>query len=408
MNYKFESVEESVWSATSSKTNYPTLDYNNTTIYDLVIVGWWITWISAAYYAQQAWLSVALVERYGIVEWTTGGTTAKLTAQHYLIYHELIKRHGREVAQAYADANIHGIDEIEHIGQKLNIDSDFARKDAYIFTKEDDKVGIIKEEVGATQSLWLPSSFETTIDLPYTITWAIKYTNQAQFHPRKYLLPLAEYFVNQWGMIYENTTATDIVPGEIATIITEKWSLKAKFVIEASSKPFWKPKFFENKYRSKVSYWLAVELQEDSYYPKNLYLTTDEPLRTTRSMPWENDKQLMIFGWESHNANDWDPEPHYEILEREVRQIYPVKKIHYRWLADDLMPYDKIPFIGLMPGHNNIYVSTWYRARGLARWVAAAEAIVQAIIWKPLKWMQYFNLERLLQATKDEDKIEKV
>ena len=66
-------------------------------------------------------------------------------------------------------------------------------------------------------------------------------------------------------------------------------------------------------------------------------------------MPWHHGKQLMIFGGESHNANDRDPDPHYEILEKEVHELYPVKKIHYRWLADDLMPYDKIPFIGAMP-----------------------------------------------------------
>ena len=66
----------------------------------------------------------------------------------------------------------------------------------------------------------------------------------------------------------------------------------------------------------------------------------------------------MIFGGESHSASDRDPDPHYEILEKEVHEIYPVKKIHYRWLADDLMPYDKIPFIGRMPGEKNIYVAT--------------------------------------------------
>lgn len=408
MTYQFESAEEAVWTATTPKTHYPKLEQHDTTIYDLVIVGGWITWISAAYYAQQAWLTVALVEKLGIVEWTTGGTTAKLTAQHYLIYHELITRHSTELAQAYADANIHGINEIERISKKLDIESDFARKDAYIYTRKQDKIDTIKKEVKVTQSLGLPSSFETTIDLPFSITWAIKYSHQAQFHPRKYLLPLAQEIVNQWWVIYENTEALDIIPGDIVTVTTKHWSLKAKHVLEASSQPFRKPDFFKDRYRSKVSYGLAVELEEGADYPDNLYLTTDEPLRTTRSMPWKEGKQLMIFGGESHNANDRDPDPHYETLEKEVHTTYPVKKIHYRWLADDLMPYDKIPFIGLMPDYKNIYVATWYRARGLARWVAAAEAIVQSIIGKPFDWMQYFNLERLREDVRPEDKVEKV
>ena len=43
------------------------------------------------------------------MQWTTGGTTAKLSSQHYLIYDYLTKRHGKEVAAAYAKANEDGI-----------------------------------------------------------------------------------------------------------------------------------------------------------------------------------------------------------------------------------------------------------------------------------------------------------
>lgn len=157
-----------------------------------------------------------------VVQWTTGGTTAKLSAQHYFIYHNLVRRHGKQVAQAYADANMHGIDEIERIGKKLNIQSDFARRNAYIFSQRDDKVAIMKEEAEVAQSLGLPASFVTEIELPYTITGALKFENQAQFHPRKYLLPIAEEFVKRGGVIYEQTEAKDLTPGEVHTIVTDK------------------------------------------------------------------------------------------------------------------------------------------------------------------------------------------
>lgn len=408
MTYTFESENASVREKTSEATDYPSLDKDDDTVYDLVIVWGGITWISAARYAQQSWLKVALLEKLRLSQRTTWGTTAKLSAQHYFVYHILVARHGKEVAQAYADANMHGIDEIERIASENNIDADFSRKNAYIFSQLEEKVDIMKNEAAVAKSLGLPASFVDEIDLPYDITGALRFENQAQFHPRKYLIPLAKKFVENGGVIYEKTEAKDIKPGNPHTLITEHWTLQAKHILQACTAPFWQHDLFEGKYWNKVSYGLAVELKEGEDYPQDMYLRTDDNIRTVRSMPLEKGKQRMIFGGESHNAEDRDPDPHYEILEKEVRKTYNVEKIHYRWLADDLMPYDKIPFIWALPSYDSIYVATWFRARGLARGVAAAQMIIQSIIGNPPKALQYFSPERLLESLKEEDRSEAI
>lgn len=404
MTTSLEGKDASLWVATTKQTNYPTLTSDDT-IYDLVVVGGGITGVAAAYEAQRRGLKTALVEKDRLVEWTTGGTTAKLTSQHYLIYDYLTKRHGKEAAQAFADANEKGINKIEQLSQQLGIDSDFSRRSAYVYTKDPAKTKDIKAEVAAAQQLDLPAGFETTTDLPFEVESAIKFADQAQFHPRKFLLGLVEAYVANGGVVYEHTKATDIAPGEINTVVTEQGSLKARNVLQASGMPFWRSDIFDGYMWEKASYALAVRLKDDSAYPEGMYITTDSPMRTIRSAEYDGDR-VLIYGGESHEYDEatFDPDAHYEVLIRDVRKDYDVDAVLFRWLASDNMPYDRMPYIGAMPGQTNIYTITGYRAWGLAWAMSATEAIIDEITGSPAKWVKPFSLDRLNQPVRDEDK----
>lgn len=405
MVYELKGEDKSLWVGTTKRTDYPKFNQDNT-LYDVVVVGGGITGIAAAYYMQQAGQKVAVIEKGRIVEWTTGGTTAKLTSQHYLTYDYLIKRHGKKVAAAFAKANQDGIDEIENLSKKLGIDCDFSRQDAYVFTNNKNKIDDIKLEVEAAKSLGLPASFEEKINLPMPAKAAIKFTDQAQFHPRKFLLRLAEIFVASGGVIYENTEATDIIPGSPHQInIKSGGHIHAKFILQASGEPFWGNEIFKDKMWIKMSYGLAVTLKNKADYPEGMYMTTDEPLRTIRYAPHE-DSQVLIYGGESHEYSDdsWDPDAHYKNLIRDIRKQFDVDKILYRWLAGDYMPYDRIPYIGPMPKYPSIYVVTGYRAWGLAWAMSAAQAILGYAEQKPPQWAAPFSLDRLKLPTLKSDK----
>ena len=59
---------------------------------DVLVIGGGISGILCAYTLKEAGLSVVLVEANTLCSGNTAGTTAKITAQHGLIYHKLLNK----------------------------------------------------------------------------------------------------------------------------------------------------------------------------------------------------------------------------------------------------------------------------------------------------------------------------
>src|SRR5690349_16304032 len=94
---------ESLWRETSSFPSFSALKEDIQT--DVLIAGAGITGITSAYLLVKAGLKVAVVDAGKILDGTTGFTTAKVTAQHGLIYDQLISHFGEEGARLYLEAN---------------------------------------------------------------------------------------------------------------------------------------------------------------------------------------------------------------------------------------------------------------------------------------------------------------
>lgn len=177
---------------------------------DVCIVGGGITGISCGYYLAKSGLKVAILEKDLLAYKTTGNTTAKITSQHGLFYKYLIDSFSVDFAKLYLEANQNAIQNIKSIIDDENIDCDFEKQDSYIFTQDEKEVDIIKKEVDAVNLLDFPADFVTDITLPIDILAAIKFPNQAQFHPRKYLIGLINSILKNSGELYENSKVVDI------------------------------------------------------------------------------------------------------------------------------------------------------------------------------------------------------
>lgn len=111
MSKKLPETTTSYWRDSVEIPDFPTLEKDLQV--DICIVGGGMTGITAAYALTKAGLKVALLEANHLLGGTTGHTTAKITAQHDLIYDELITNMGKNNARLYYEANRAALEFIE-------------------------------------------------------------------------------------------------------------------------------------------------------------------------------------------------------------------------------------------------------------------------------------------------------
>src|SRR5262249_17811608 len=146
---------------------------------DVGIVGAGITGITAAYLLSKEGLKVAIVEAGSVLNGTTGHTTAKVTAQHGLLYDELINHFGEEKARLYYESQMAAIRFVKEKG----IECDLSSEDAYIYATTDEYRRNIETEWAAYERLGIDGALKDTIPFKIQTTAALMMQNQAQFHP---------------------------------------------------------------------------------------------------------------------------------------------------------------------------------------------------------------------------------
>ena len=171
---------QSIWSESCKFRKREVLDKDIKT--DTIIIG-----------AGMAGIDVILIDAAEMASGNTKNTTAKITSQHDLIYDKLISEFGEKKARQYAKANELAIKKYKEIIKERKIDCEFEEKSAYVYSLNE--VENIKKEVEAANKLGISAEFVESINLPFEIKGAVKFNNQAQFNPLKFLAMLANFVI---------------------------------------------------------------------------------------------------------------------------------------------------------------------------------------------------------------------
>ncbi|WP_458415278.1 FAD-dependent oxidoreductase [Schinkia sp. CFF1] len=341
---------------------------------DVVIVGGGITGITAAYLLVKEGIKVALIDAGKLLNGTTGHTTAKITAQHDLIYDEFINHFGISKARMYYEANSNALKFIKNTIHELQIDCDFSEQDAYLYTTSEQNVQKIEKEYQAYQKLNIDGKLVR--EIPFTIKTylALGMKNQAQFHPLKYLTRLVKEITDKGGLIFEDTTAVNIESEDRkATVLTRDGKrIIGNGVLCCSHFPFYESTgFYFTRLYADRSYVLATKTKMD--YPGGMYLSVDQPSRSIRFTPVDGET-LLIIGGESHKAGQGkDTSEHYKALEKFAKESFNLNQFDYRWSTQDLTTLDKMPYVGeITKSQPNILIATGYRKWGMTNGTAAA------------------------------------
>lgn len=383
----------SYWMDSTQQPEYPVL--NEDIEVDIAIIGGGMVGISTAYFLQNHGFRIAILEADRILQGTTAHTTAKITSQHGLIYNKIKSQLSDEFAKQYADANETAIRTIEQIANESNIKCDYLTQSAYDYTLQDQYIDKISEEVKAASSLGIQATYLEEIPLPFPVKAAVRFDNQAQFHPRKFLLPLAENVTANGCQIFEQSRIVDIEEDSKYILTTSSGEkVTAEKVVIASHYPFYnKPGIYFSRIYTHRSYIVAIKAKEK--FPGGMYITAEEPARSLRSHFSDQEELILVAGDHHKTGQGVDTIKHYEALIDFANQNFTVEDIRYRWSTQDCMTLDDLPYVGHFTSDTpNMYVATGYGKWGMTNSIASAMILRDLIVKGESPWQDVYSPSR--------------
>ncbi|MBQ8374189.1 MAG: FAD-dependent oxidoreductase [Clostridia bacterium] len=362
----------SLWKETAQKPQFASLEDDLKT--DVLIVGGGLTGLLCAYLLKKAGLDYALVEADEICGGTTKNTTAKITSQHRLIYHDLIKRFGEQKAEAYLNANQAAIDKYREICK--TVDCDFEEKDAFVYSL--DKPRKIEKELRALEKLGFLAGFSDCPNLPFQVAGAVKFERQAQFHPLKFAYAIAKDL-----KIYEHTEVKELAPKKA---VTDRGVINAEKIVVATHFPILNKhglyflKMFQHR-----SYVVALKnaAQVDGMY-------IDE---YDKGLSFRNYGEYLLLGGGSHRTGEKGG--NWRDLESAAEKYYPNAQEAYRWAAQDCMTLDDAPYIGkYSKSTQDLYVATGYNKWGMTSAMVAAQILTDELKGEKNEYAAAFTPQR--------------
>ena len=370
-NKNMDSIH-SIWSETNKPDQFNPLTGDVKT--NTLIIGGGIAGILCARFLHNAGVDYILAEGDKIGGGITKNTTAKITSQHGLIYHKLLKKAGIEKTGMYLHANQCALNEYRNFCK--NIDCDFEDKDAYVYSLDDEKM--IANEMSALHKMGFKAEFKDKINLPFDIKGAAKFPNQAQFHPLKFIAGISK------GLnIFEHTFVKEIAPH---TVVTNHGRITSENIIVATHFPFLnKYGGYYLKMHQHRSYAIALENAADV---DGMYLEEKD-----NGLSFRNYGSYLIVGGGDHRTGkkggNWD------ILRDFAAHTYPGSREKYAWATQDCITLDGVPYIGKYgKSAEGLYVATGFNKWGMTSSMVSAMILTDMVLDRKNDYAEVFSPQR--------------
>lgn len=362
----------SLWSETAQVKSFDTLKGNIKT--DVLIIGGGLAGILCAYMLHSEGVDYILVEQNRILSGVTKNTTAKITSQHGLIYHKILKKYGKETAKKYYDINEKAIKEYAKLCENTNCD--FEYKSSFVYSIENEFK--IQKELSALSEIGADSAFKRDLPLPFEVCGAVEFKNQAQFHPIKFVSSVCENL-----NIYENTKVNEII-GNVA--LTSNGNIIADKIIVATHFPFINKhgSYFIKMYQER-SYVIALNNGADV---EGMYV--DE---AQKGMSFRNHGKYLLVGGGDHRTGKNGG--NYKELIDFARRYYKEDEISYKWATQDAVTLDSMPYIGQYSKNTpGLFVATGFNKWGMSSSMVSAMILKDVVTEKENEYADIFSPSR--------------
>ncbi|GGU38820.1 FAD-dependent oxidoreductase [Streptomyces lavendofoliae] len=398
MSFESGSGSGSLWMEYAPGPARPAVDGPVET--EVAVVGGGIAGLCTAWELARAGHQVVLLEADRVASGVTGHTTAKLSALHGMVYADIARIHGRRAARLYAHSQQIAIDKVAEVSEELGIDCDLERLPAYTYTVDPDKAGQLREEAEAAREAGLDATYETDVPLPFPVVGAVRVENQAQFHPRKYLLALAADLEVLGGRIFERTRVTGLREGTPCELTTSAGhTIRAREVVVATHYPVFDRALLFTRLEPKRELVVAGPLPAGQD-PGGMFLTWDDNTRSVRTAPLgEDGRRMLIVTGEKFTpgaVGEGEVGEHYEKLSSWAREHFDGVELTHRWATQDNVTTDHVPYVGrLHAGSRHVYVATGFAGWGMSNGVMAGDLIASRIRGREPAWTSLYDPVRL-------------
>jgi glycine/D-amino acid oxidase-like deaminating enzyme/nitrite reductase/ring-hydroxylating ferredoxin subunit len=360
---------------------------------DVAVVGGGIAGITTAYLLKQAGRTVALVEARRLLHGVTGHTTAKVSAQHGLVYAELRDRWDADTAAGYAASQLAALDWLRAEAGRLGVDCQWAERDSYVYAEDPSQRDRLRREAAAAADLGLPASYVDQVDLPYPTAGAVRFTGQAQFHPVRWLVALAERIPGDGSHVVEQTRVLDADP-DAGTLTTDRGPLRARDVVIATHFPILDRGFFFAR-MAPVRDLVVAGPVPGGQGPAGMYVAADTG-HSVRTTPLADGRDLVIVLGEHYRPGTRpDVTDHHEALARWAAARLRVASIDYRWSAQDNATVDRLPYIGRYTrASRHLWVATGFGQWGMTNGTLAGLLLRDLITGRQNPWASLYDPAR--------------
>lgn len=365
---------------------------------DVVIIGGGLTGLTAAHLFKQAGAKVALLERSRCAGADTGRTTAHLTYVTDERLNHLVDTFGRDGAKAFWEAGIAAIDHISEIQRNQKIDCEFAWVPGFLHGRIKNSDSKDRESLEKDAQLAREMDFDARFldSTGYIARPAVRFANQAKFHPLKYLSALASGIPGKGSYIFEQTESGEIESKPL-TIHAGKFKVRCEYLFIATHTPLLgktgllSGTAFQSKLALYTSYVLGARLPK-GLVPQALYWDTTDPYFYLRIDP-KPDHDYAIFGGEDcKTGQEDDANTVFSRLEKTLKEVLPQADIRDRWLGQVVETNDGLPFIGENEGQQ--FIATGFCGNGFTLGTLSAVMARDRYLGKNNPWFDLFRVDR--------------
>lgn len=365
---------------------------------DILIIGGGMTGIMLAYELSRNNNNIILVEANKIGSGVSSKTTAKITTMHNLMYQDIYKIHGKDKTKLYYESQYEAMKHIIEIINKEKIKCDLEEVTNYMYATSLEGIKNIDEEYEILKEIGVPIEEIEKIPLNINIEKGLKYNNQFQFNPIKYLKGIVNVIKDKVTILekYKALNFSKQSDGYKVEFTNGK-KVTANKVYVTTHYPIFNPNgFYFGKLYQEKNYLIAFKTTRDI---NGIFINTENPVRSLRSY-----KNIGIMVGNSHTAgNNSDQSNCSDNLMRAVFRFDNDAEILNEWTNQDVMSIDYLPFIGQYSRFTpNMYVATAFHTWGmtnshLAAMILSSDQHKYKELYNPLR---FSHLKSLLESVK--------